>query len=405
MFRYDWPLSLSEEDRSENFSIGISVLIFVLAISHQFGLNYHFSLGAIGLYIILVMHIKRLLNFNVYVGLALSVGVLLSYWWVIVRYGYAEWGDTARVMRYMFCMFAFSALIGQKLQIRPPPTSLIAVASFVLVAVALYQGFIDRSAQINPSLFALGENTGFTEDQQIYRYYENSIRVNSIYSEASVYGMMLVCLFAALSGRLGRLAAACRVALVFAAAISGSGLAAVGMAGALLLQGLRRGNTKNFALYWAAIAGGTVGLFALFGYLSKSYDFELFDRLAGGAASDTSAQARVFGPFVLIWENLANGDIFGIPVNSFSHFFYTGAYLDLDDYPGHNGILSTLIHFGLIGVLALGWAFNQVRGPLALWMVLIIGSQSGNFFSYEKVFLMLYFSSLVSTLNHNPRSQ
>ena len=105
-----------------------------------------------------------------------------------------------------------------------------------------------------------------------------------------------------------------------------------------------------------------------------------------------SALARIIYPFALIKENVENWDLLGYPGDAYNHFWYTGLYASAGEYPGHNGILSLIISFGFVGMILLIWMLFQcsVGGGLGLFTLLIIASQSGNFLSYEKVFLMVY---------------
>ncbi|WP_139751868.1 hypothetical protein [Aeromonas media] len=366
-------------------------LIFILFVFQQFGITYHLSAASFGLGLLAYLVRNEFTMSALRESVVISVAITISFVAVIFKYGYSE--NLLRLFPTLICAMLLVLIFRKNTAIPAPNSRLVLITLFFICIVALYQLFIDRSLQVPDSLLAKGEgsNISLAADDSIYDYYTYMLRANSIYTEPSYFGMVLCSLYVLVLKSNQKLKFFVITMIIITLMLSGSVL---GIIGVMLLTSVLFNNRFNvfvfififFLLFFLLFA--TTG----FQWISDSimgYDLSFVDRLSN-IGDDGSFVVRLLNPIYLISENINNVDLFGVPSDFYHHYLYTGLYSSLGDFPGHNGILSLILHYGLAGVLVIFFVLRQLNSPLELIVLIIVASQNGSFLTYDKVLSIMF---------------
>lgn len=371
--------SLTKETLKINISKYYPTALLICFILQQIGLNYHFSFATLGLALSLYLVRHRIDKNSLQKSLWLCIAVSLSYFLVLARYGYQD--QLLRSLPTIVSLAALVLLLNKELYIPAPSEKIISTIALFICSIAWYQLFIDKSLQLPEYLFAKGSNLSYTDDISIYAYHQNTLRANSIYTEPSYLGMILCCLYALISKNTIRRKNLIILIIIITQLLCGS---ALGIFGTALITAIliAKSSSKKVLLPILLIAPPLIHL--LFSQLLHKYEFTLLTRMLN-EGGDASFLVRIVNPFFLIAENIANFDYLGIPSNFYDHFLYTGLYNSMGDFPGHNGILGLVLHYGIAGMLIIALILTKLKNPLEWCLFLIIFSQNGSFLSYDKV--------------------
>lgn len=363
-------------------------LCLVAFVFQQFGLNYHISFGSLGLILIWFITKESISSLNVKTPLKLVPMLLLSYLWVLIRYGYDE--KILSIFPLTISVFFLFYLLRRNLYISPPSSALLTFLTVFLCVIAGYQLFFDKSFQIPPTYYAMGENLASADSMNVYEFYAYSLRANSIYSEPSYLGMILCCLYVLIFYSDALYKGPLLLLIFLTLILTGSGIGTVGL-GILTLTMYADLSTRMKFYYSTAVLFGFLLIVFLASGVLGQYDFALFDRVSDfSRQGDTTFEIRFINPFILIFENVVNFDWFGVPSNFYDHFYYTNLYDNMEYFPGHNGILGLFIQFGVLGFIVLYLVFRQLLSPVEFALFFIIGSQNGALLTYEKAFSILF---------------
>lgn len=363
----------------------VLLISFVL---QQFGLSYHLSFGSVGLVLIAYLVRNNLSLAALKIPFLLTPLILLSYFWVLARYGYDE--RILSVFPTLISMFFLFAILRKGISIKLPSASVLVGVTLIICSVAWYQLFVDNSLQVPESYFAMGSNISLAEDSNVYDFYQNILRTDSIYSEPSYFGMVLCCLYVLFFYSTTKLKLPAILIIIITQLMAGSGLGIAGML-FLITFTLLKGFSPQSILRLTVGVIAIIFMLVLLNRSLDSFEWAIFERVTSASAEgDSSGNVRFLSPFILIFENIKNGDWIGVPSNFYDHFMYTNLYDSMGDFPGHNGILGILTLFGLFGLLMLVLLAKRLRSPLEWSLVLIIGSQNGGFLTYEKVFSLIF---------------
>ena len=364
-----------------------NVLVFFFLLQ-QFGLSYHVSFGSAGLLLIcyLTKHNIPLSSFKVpYIFTFLFT---LSYFFVLIRYGYEK--QLLRLLPTLVCAFFLLLILRYETSIKLPSASVLVGSTIIICLILWYQLFFDRSFQVPERFFSLGSNSSFSVNADVYDLYKYSLRSNGIYSEPSYLGMILCCMYVLIFKSTLKYKIPAMLLVIFTQILTGSGLGIVGLfvlTIALMHESSYRFSSRNI-VFVVVIVPITIFVFTK---MLSAYDFSFASRLIDAKiGNDASFMVRFLNPFILIYENVINFDWLGVPSNFYDHFLYTRLYDTHASFPGHNGILGLLIQYGIVGILMLFVLLRQLRSPVEIVLLFIIGSQNGGFLTYEKVFSMLF---------------
>lgn len=307
----------------------------------------------------------------------------------LVRYGYQP--DYARLARYLVCLAIGASITLSNASLSTPNRWILFSAVLSLGGIAAYQNFWDRTFQVPREFFAIGENLGVFDEEIGYKALENSLRTNGIYSEPSYLGMILTCVGLITIRDRSALGKATLLISLLALLICGSGLGLVGLCTILAISVWRSLAEKSITSITLIITIGLVIPAVTQMLIQDHYSLSALDRAqASGVTGDSSALVRFLYPFYLIYENIGNLDLLGIPFRTFEHFQYLGLYYTLDEAPLHNGLLSAVVLFGIPGLMVVSLLFRGTTTIEEFVSILIIGSQNGNLLSYEKILSLVF---------------
>lgn len=375
----------------------LSDVLLVFFVLQQFGFSYHLSFGSVGLILIAYLVRNNLSVLHLRVPFLLTPLILLSYLWVLVRYGYDQ--RILSIYPTLISTFFLFAILCNGISIKMPTPKVLVGVTMIICSVAWYQLFVDRSLQVPEIYFAVGSNMSLTDDPSIYDFYKYILRTNSIYSEPSYFGMVLCCLYVLIFYSTTKLKLTVILIVTITQLIAGSGL---GIAGMLILITLTflKGFSIQKILRLKAKLITIILLLVILSRSLESFEWAIFERVISSITEgDSSGTVRFFSPITLIFENFKNGDWIGVPSNFYDHFMYTNLYSTMGDFPGHNGILGLVIQFGLFGIVVLVALARRLRLSLELALVMIIGSQNGGFLTYEKVFSIIFIILVIRSVS------
>jgi hypothetical protein len=381
-------------------------VLLIFFILQQFGYSYHISFGSVGLVLMAYLVRNDLSMSSLKIPFLLTLLILLSHLWCLVKYGYNE--NMLIIFRILLNAYFLFSILRFRSKINMPSHNLMILVTTVICLVAWYQLFIDRSLQVPPDYFAMGENLTFREDEHEYDLYKNKTRTSSIYSEPSYFGMILCSLYALILKSNMRFKFLIIVIIIFTQLMISSGL---GIAGTVLITIVIANDisfkdlTYNQILFYIVIGLSVMACWLLLlSFLQKNhFSWAIIERiLASENETDASLQVRFIDPFLLIWENFVNFDWLGVPNNTIDHFSYVIRHYRY--FPGHNGILNLLIFYGLTGFTILILLSYQLRNPLEWILIIIIGSQNGGFLDYPKVLSLLFVIMALRGASITPKS-
>jgi hypothetical protein len=376
---------MTYDNKFNKILVGILLVCFVF---QQIGFSYHLSFGTLGILVAIFFSRRQIKGRWIAESLIISAFVLVSYLWVVAKYGYTEGG--LRVLRFAVCALFLLLLARKQVVIGRLNYVWLVFAIAVATIPAWIQIFVTKSFQVPLKYFAVGENLGLADSAFLYDFYANTLRANGIYSEPSYLGMVLCCLYSFVWFKKSIFRDVLIAYLWVTQLLVGSLLGVVGMVMLSLVFLWETRSEINIKILFSIFAVVLVGVFVAL-FLNENYDFDVYNRVfSSDGQDDVSMQARILYPLILIYENMVNGDIFGIPINEFEHFLYTGLYTDYSSFPGHNGFLALITQNGFVGIFIVFIIVKRVRNLIELLLLVLIGSQSGNFLSYEKVFTMVF---------------
>jgi hypothetical protein len=360
----------------------IPTLLFVCCVFYQYGFSYHLSLGSLGLIVLLLVGWRHITTTSLILSIFIPALIITAYVFHLVKYGESEY--LARILRYCFTAWLLFLLIIPNLSIKRPPVSLVFSALSMMIFFALYQNFIDPFAKASNSLMAL--KTEFLDVSNVADIYvseqNGQYRASGPYTEPSVLALLASCLLLigqCYKERTKRYIIGMSLTVIF---LSGSLLGYIGFIGIMFLAYKKQLLESRLSTVVVLLAMPAV--FYAFTFLLEGRSFE------GDNLLDSSLLARVVYPFIIIYENFMNNDFLGYCGDLYTHFLSLGIYNSPGGYPGHNGFLALIQMFGVFGIIIIVFLFRRLESPIEYFIVFLIGSQSGNFFSYEKVFLMVY---------------
>ena len=372
----------------------LSIFLFICLFLYQYGYNYHLSFGSIGLFFIIAIGYKYKTSASINLSILIPILITTCFIFHLIKYGESDF--FARMMRYCFTAWALYYLLNSLRTIPPPPESILLVGISILFYVAWYQNFIDPYFKAPNEYMAL--KTYFL-DSDILRtisieQFEGKLRASGLYTEPSVLALVSSCiLFIALNSA-KRFILIIIILTVCTVVLSGSLLGYIGVFGILFIKYKKKVFTNKKVLLVFLIFL-PLALFALMLLIEE--------RSAGtGKLLDGSTMTRLVYPFVIIIENFKNFDFLGYCGDLYTHYLYLNIYDTPGNFPGHNGFLAMIQNYGIFGVAMLLILFKRLNSSLEYFIIFLIGSQSGNFFSYEKVFLMVY---MVLVYRHHFQAQ
>ncbi len=375
---------ISNKINSKNNRIFISNILFLCFLFHQYGPSYHFSFGSFGLFLLLLSNRRSITYSSLTIAFTVAASLLIAFVVNVIKYDDAN--NTLKIFRFSVNVFALFLILNRRNYIYPPSINIIKYSIILLFIFIAYQIFFDTSFRVPSNWIALsGDSTEvFVVDE--YRSF-SVIRGSGPYTEPSVLGMIFSCLFAFCLKIKTKVGFALSILCMLIIFLSGSLLGFIGLISIASVSIYKKEINRMVVLQF--LVGAVVLGIVLFYFSSNR--FAIFERsYSEGSSLDESTLTRIFYPFILIFYNFINLDFFGFSGDIYSHFLYTGLYNSLGNFPGHNGFLGVIITFGLIGMMIVWLLFDKLVGWEEAVVVILIGSQSGNFFSYEKVFLMLY---------------
>jgi len=360
----------------------LSLTLFICFILYQYGFNYHVSFGSLGLFITIILGYKYKTSIGINLSVLIPVLILTCFTFHLIKYG--ESAFFTRVLRYSFTAWALYFLLNSTRSILPPPEKLLLFIVCILLFVAWYQNYVDPFAKAPNELMAL--KTSYLDTDSFKEIIDsqlgNKLRASGLYTEPSVLSLVSSCLLILTLSYSTKLKVIITILILCTVVLSGSLLGYIGVLGFLFLN-YKNEMFFNKKVLFVFVLAIPLGLFALTGLLEE--------RAAdSGQMIDSSTMARVVYPFVIIFENFRNFDLLGYCGDIYNHFLYLGIYDTPGNYPGHNGLLATVQAYGIFGVLMIFLLFKRLNSSIEYFIIFLIGSQSGNFFSYEKVFLMVY---------------
>lgn len=376
----------------------VLLMCFIL---QQLGFNYHLSFATIGIVLIFKILAQELGNEDFKNGLYVSLSILFCLLINLVE-GYND--EFFRVLRFSLNGFILFFLLNKNYCLPIPSKNFMFLVIFFLVFIVSYQVFVDPYFQIDQNFFSTKENLGIVENEINNRTI--ILRTNGIFSEPSYLGMVLCCIFSLIinSNNTDKFIKILQsILLIFTLIISGSGL---GLAGLILLSidYLLRMKLKKTILFFIMLS---IILITIISILDSSTNltFSILERiLTVKTDGDASGETRFLHPFNLIYYNFYNGRIFGSLFDNYQFFLNTNLYTDPSDFPMHNGILNLIILFGIFGIWYIFKIIYKLNSSTEIILFLIVGMQNGNFFSYEKVFALVYILfTLRSFINTNPQ--
>jgi len=356
---------------------------FICFILHQFGPSYHLSFGSLGLLLLVLLLHSKIRTSSLIISIAAVSAIFISYSVHIINYG--DDGGLLRIGRFAFNAFVLFLLLDKQNYLPTPSAKLVLISTSSLLTFAIYQNFYDPSLRMPAAWFALSADIDQAGD--FYLATKETLRASGPYSEPSVLGMVFCCLYAfglRLESKYRKFSS---LLCTFGVLLSGSLLGLVGL-GALYFSSIqnRKIGIKKILIGAPALAILAFALVSLTGYglafLDRTYEESQW--------FDVSTQARLIKPFSLILEIFSDYNFLGFPGDIYTQYLSTGIYDSQGNFPGHNGFLGLIMSFGLFGAWFIWLAFNQALSLEEGMLLLLIGSQSGNFLSYEKIFLMIF---------------
>jgi len=363
-------------------SLYATIFLFVCFFLYQYGLSYHLSFGSIGLFLLVLISYKYKTEVGINLSFIIPLLILICFTMHVYNYGESEY--LARILRYCFTAWALFFILNSSCTIPPPPEKFLLAAVIILLFIAGYQNFVDPFAKAPNQLMAL--KTEYLDIELAREVFDAEIngklRASGLYTEPSVLALVSCCiLFIALASadKLKNVIIWLVLLVVF---LSGSLLGYIGVTMLLFLV-YRSEIFRSEKVMLLFVFAVPIAIFSLF--------FMLAERSAGGGELlDGSSMVRLVYPFIIINENFKNFDFLGYCGDIYTHFLSLNLYDSMGNYPGHNGFLSLIQAFGIFGVVMILILFNRLRHLMEYVIIFLIGSQSGNFFSYEKVYLMAY---------------
>lgn len=360
----------------------------------QLGLSYHISFATLGLLVLFLLEHKNISYNNTINAFAVAASIIILLIINLAEIGYSS--EYLRIIRVSFCAFILFLLINRTNYLPLPNNKLFFSLIVGLLAIVFYQILIDPSLQI-PSIYFSGlENLGDLENSinpiNLINLPTYTLRTNGIFSEPSYLGMMLSCIYLFLLNSNNYLKRNTKyiliILIIIAILISGSGIGIFSLI-IISIYYLRINKFKNFIPI-------VIILFLLFIFIktiqsSVDISFSLLERFVdSGSEFDHSSEVRFFNPFLLIADNLYHGKLFGVLLNNYDYYLRTGLYLSEEDFPMHNGVINLIIMYGFFGIWYILKLAKNLNSTDEYIIVLTIGMQNGSFFSYEKVFLIIY---------------
>jgi len=344
----------------------------------------------------------RLRKKSLTVAIAVVLSILISYGLHVVNYG--DYDGLLRIGRFAFNAFFLFLLFDARNYLPTPSAKLVLISILSLLTIVIYQNFFDSSFRMPETWFALSADIEHAEN--FYIETKETLRASGPYTEPSVLGMVFCCLYAfglRLDNKYRKLTS---LLCAFGVLLSGSLLGLVGL-GALYFSTMRN---RKIGIKAVLIGAPVLALLALALVSLTGYGLAFLDRTYEESQwFDVSTQARLIKPFSLILEIFYDYNFLGFPGDIYTQYLSTGLYDSQGNFPGHNGFLGMIMSFGIFGVWFIWLIFSQTLSLEESMLLLIIGSQSGNFFSYEKIFLMIFVVLSIrgsgSSINLNARSK
>lgn len=358
------------------------VLLMLCFVLYQYGPSYHLTLGSFGLLLVVIANFSSLRKSSLGLAFLVVIAMTISHMMFIARY--QDDPGLLRMFRFSFNAFVLFLLVGNSGAAVHPNRLLISLVSVLLCLLAGYQYFFDLTFRLPGEWLALGDDL-VAKSNEIF--YGMSRRVAGIYSEPSAFAMIFCCLLAFGLRMDSHFKALTVTASTVGILLTGSLLGAFGLFALFAAAVFEKRIKVRKALIPAVLLIVLVAIIVRVGV----FEFAVLNRFyEAGSMLDGSSMTRLVWPFLLIGKIFAEFNFFGYPGDIYAHFLGSGIYSSLGDFPGHNGILLLVMNYGLFGVAFMLALLRKMRSADEVVLLFVIGSQSGNFLSYEKVFIFLF---------------
>lgn len=371
----------------------------------QFGVSYHLSVAAF-LILVLLISARRTLRLP---GPGILAGLGLVFLLPALVYEATQTGSLQflRTLREMLLCLILLALLQSS---HSPPSiearKWVGYSTAIIVTLVLLQATQQTrgAVLVVPDwLFALKQDGALAYKGLLHSLKHNYMfffRPSATFSEPSYLGMVCCCLFV-MAGRTHTGTQRFTIfALLFMVCVVAS--TALGILGVLALYGTSVAKENARIAPVVGMLGLVVGFLALFMIGAEKMAPGRLGLLLSGR--DISGLARFYEPFALILHN-AEHQFFGVPATEAAVYYDRfGLIPALDDPPLHNGLLNLLIFYGYGGLVLLFLLFSSLKTTEERLLLLIVGMQNGEIFSYSKVALLVLVVWVVKSHRHGFRA-
>jgi hypothetical protein len=298
------------------------------------------------------------------------------------------------VVRMLVCLTIMFFLIGKRLSVSSLQLHRYLLAFLLLLVIgAVMQRLLQFGGiYVNMPESLLGQKGSGTTVDALRVAFLRSVgilhyRPSLFYAEPSYFGLIILSLFTVmlvLSRSVKELALAA-VAVIAAALASGSGYLVVTAAMMFFVSGVtRRKHGSSFGRWVLALLLVLSLVFLVISYVPMD------SRLANlFGATDTSAAARVFGPWERVYLTWFHLSPFGYPIEAVEQKMLSAGLVSYTANPPlANGAINMLINFGVFGVVVFGALRLRARSWLAFTYIVLALMQNGAFGSWDKTFIV-----------------
>lgn len=356
----------------------------------QFGVSSTLSASALGLLALYFVGVRGVISPSIIIYAFL---VVLSYAAYSVLYEIR--GEPARDLRILFvaCLYLY-LLTGPALRMSPSH-NLVLFVVVILAGAGFFQLYSLNRGQILvvPSyMYAIKEDAALAYHgwQRSLEYgYEFNFRPSSFFSEPSYFGLILSSFFYWILNQRDFKYRSAIILILIAAVICSQSV--LGVLSFVLIFAAKY-------MKWYMLAALFLALLAGLFIVSLIFDGSAS---AGGRASeilsfnDQSFLVRFYSPLNVVVDVWMTSP-FGVPLSELPAVYATkGFYGFADESPFQNGFLNLFMMYGVLSPMILWLLMKPLRGLEEYLMLFIFLVQNGSFFSFDKLFLFVFFIQIV----------
>lgn len=387
-------MKLHKTNKLTRVNSNIYLLLFFVLVFIQIGFNLFLSFGTVGLLGLTLQKTQKKEFKNYFIVIYFFFIILVTSLTTSISFSYSL--NLLQEFRVLF-LFAFLIYLNEKPLFRKIvdlEKFLIPISVFFLILV-IFQ-FIFPSSRflfLKDSFYYKSSNLNYSAVTRAIEYgYKISLRPSAFYTEPSYLGMVCCCLFAinTINQRI-KYKNIISLIIILIVVLSRSSLGILG----LVLIIINTIKTHKIIL----ISLSTCMIFII---LNFDIDFFLGNRLNDILSiKDASTIIRFTNPIKLILSNINDNLYFGIPRSACAtHFTKNGILKTGDDFPFHNSILNLLINYGFPGIYIIFYLFKTFcLNKIEVLILFICMCQNGDFFSYDKVFVITLTFALLRNNN------